>query len=163
MRSKKPQKKRARSRQLPRSDSRLAELAEKVARGPLGGSPFVVNPAGQERMSDVLDDFVAPYERSAETKEEYEKLLTLGITAWNAALLPEAERSRMLEDVLGKGLPGLPKSLQEDLRAFINELIARKLTHFAANRRAIVDFTLQEAHDGYHLSVASTLEGPPAE
>jgi hypothetical protein len=162
MRSKKPQKKRAGSHQLSRPDSRLAELAAKVAQGPLGPSQFVVNPKGVEKMSDVLDDFVAPYEDSAATKEEYEKLLTLAITAWNAALLPEAERSQMLEEVLGKGLPDLPKSLRKDLRAFVDELIVRKLTHFAANRRAIVDFTLQETRDGYHLSVASTLESPPS-
>jgi hypothetical protein len=159
----KQQKKRLKAHQLPRSDSRLAKLADKVARGPLGGSQFVVNPPDAEKMSDVLDDFVAPYEPSAETKDDYEKLLTLAATAWNAALLPEAKRPQMLEEVLGKELPGVPKNLRKDLRAFINELIARKLTHFAANRRMIVDFTLQETHDGYHLSVASTLEGTPAE
>jgi len=158
----KPQKKRpTKGHQLPRPDSRLADLAAKVARGPLGDSKIIVNPQSQEKMSDVLGDFVAPYERSAETKEDYERLLTLGITAWNAALLPAAERSRMLDEVLGKGLPGLPKNLQRDVRALINELVERKLTHFAANRRAIVDFTLVETHDGYHLSVASTLEAPP--
>jgi hypothetical protein len=139
----------------------LSKLAEKVALGPLGPSKLVVNPPGQERMSDVLDDFVSPYADSAATKEEFETLLTLAITAWNAALLPEAERSQMLEEVLGKGLPGFPKSLRKDLRAFVDELIIRKLTHFAANRRAIVDFTLQETRAGYHLSVASTLESPP--
>lgn len=114
-------------------------------------------------MSEVLADFIAPYAGTADTKDDHQKLLTLAATAWNAALFPVDKRGSMLDEVLTTSFGDAPQSLKSELRAFINELIARKEAHFADNHRAIVDFTLQETRDGYHLSVASTLEGTPAE
>lgn len=154
-------KKRKRARQPQRPPSRLERLRQKLVQGPFGDSKFVVNPSGAEKMSEVLGDFVEPYMGAATTKEAYQKLITLGITAWNAALLPEAERSRMLDEVLMKGLGDVPASLKKELREFVGELIARKDAHFADNRRAIVDFTVEESHGSYHLSVVSTLQPSP--
>jgi len=110
-------------------------------------------------MSDVLADFVEPYITAAESQDAYNKLLTLAVTAWNGALVPEAERSHMLDEVLTKGLGDVPASLKKELREFVGELIARKLTHFPDNQRAIIDFTLEESHGSYHLSVVSTPQG----
>lgn len=112
-------------------------------------------------MSEVLGDFVEPYMGMADTMGNYRKLLGLAATAWNAALLPADERDSVLDDVLAEGFGDLTESLRLELRALIEALIARKDAHFADNRRAIVDFTLQETRDGYHLSVASTLESKP--
>ena len=47
----------------------------------------IVRPSpGQEKMSEVLLDFVEPYSEQWETAEELRKLLTLAVIAWNAAL-----------------------------------------------------------------------------
>jgi hypothetical protein len=133
-------------------------LAQKVGRGPLGPSEFVFNPQGEEKMSEVLADFVEPYAGMADTMENHRKLLGVAATAWNTALLPADERDSALDSALAEGLGDLAESLRLELRALIEALIARKDAHFVDNRRAIVDFTLQGTRDGYHLSVASTLE-----
>lgn len=65
-------------------------------RGPLTAIPpgikVVYEPAGHEKMSDVLDDFIEPYSDVADTEDAYRKLLMLGQMAWNTALLPDDER-----------------------------------------------------------------------
>ena len=108
-------------------------------------------------MSDVLEDFVEPYRDTVDTKDAFQKLLTLGMMAWNAALLPAKEQQNMLQQLLD----GLPHTSAEDkkvLAVFLRELIKRKLKYFSQNRRAFLSIDLQETGDGYYLSVASTLE-----
>jgi len=144
-----------------RSASRgLQGLKQKLAQGPFGNYKYIENPDGAEKMSEVLRRFVEPYAGAANTKEAYGKLLTLALTAWNAALMPEAERPAMLEQVLDKGLTSVPVSLRKELRAFVDELIARKLKYFADNRRMIIDFTIEETPTSFHLAVVSTLLSP---
>ncbi len=43
-------------------------------------------------MSEVLLDFIEPYRSFADTDEAVEKLVIIGITAWNVSMLPEDER-----------------------------------------------------------------------
>ena len=52
------------------------------------------------KMSEVLEEFVEPYEQYAETKEAYRKLLTTALVAWNVMLFPEKERSSKLDELL---------------------------------------------------------------
>ena len=114
-------------------------------------------PAGREKMSEVLEDFVEPYMEFADTEDNFRKLLNLGILAWNAALLPEDQMSAMIDETLGAGLPGASPADRADAREFIELLIQRKKKHFAANRRAIISFEVTDTGDGFHLLVASSL------
>jgi hypothetical protein len=46
-----------------------------------------------EKMSEVLEQFVEPYwEELPDTADDFRKILTIGVAAWNAALLPEDEQ-----------------------------------------------------------------------
>lgn len=121
------------------------------------GTKVVYEPPGQEKMSEVLDDFVAPYSDLADTEDAYRKLLNLAVLAWNAALLPEDQRRAIIEETVDAGFPRASGPARAAAREFLETLIRRKLEHFAGNRRAILSFTLTETGDGYHLSVASTL------
>src|SRR4051812_46828121 len=56
------------------------------------GSKVVYEPAGREKMSEVLEDFIEPYRDMADGENALRKLLTLALLAWNAALLPEDRR-----------------------------------------------------------------------
>jgi len=121
------------------------------------GSKVVYEPAGREKMSEVLEEFIEPYSDLADTDEAFEKLLNLGVLAWNAALLPEDERQAIIDKTVETGLPGSSKADRTLAREVIETLIRRKQEHFAANQRAIISFKLTDTGDGLHLSVASTL------
>ena len=123
--------------------------------GPVG---FVNGPVGGVKMSEVLDDFVAPLADSADDRADYERLLSLGLVAWNAALEPQHRRKVMIDDVLQEGLRGASLWEQQACREVIDRLVARKLESFAEYQRPIMAFQLDELEDGgYYLSVVSGL------
>ena len=137
--------------------TRFDDLQRKLEQGPFAHQEIVIEPENAAKMSDMLEDFVEPYRDTADTKDAYQKLLTLGMMAWNAALLPAKEQQNMLQQLLDR----LPHTSAEDkkvLTVFLRELIERKLKYFSQNRRAILSIDLQDTGDGYYLSVASTLE-----
>ncbi|HID86163.1 MAG TPA: hypothetical protein EYP55_02155 [Anaerolineae bacterium] len=114
-------------------------------------------------MSQVLRDFVEPYLEFADTEEAYRKLLTLAVLAWNASFLSEEERQDMIDRVLSEGLSEADDELKAGLKSIVNMLIRRKEEHFAAYTRRIIDFDVTDTGEGYHLAVASTLEGESME
>lgn len=137
-------------------------------------------------MSGVILEFLEPYRQFAEGDDALHKLVSLGIVAWNVALLPEAERESALNTfavaAFGEGRPSLARRLFERLhvargrtpssearaqtrdrlafKATIREMIERKLLVYPENRRFIVDYRLACEDDHVHLSVISTLERP---
>jgi hypothetical protein len=151
-------------RKLEPKRKRRERRKHKLIQGPLdfGGPTLVLEPRGIEKMSEVLEDFVEPYMHSAETEDDFHKLLTLAVIAWNAALLPDDKSQAIVDDVLGKGLIGASVDEMIEARNFVNAMIERKKAYFATNKRAIISFNFQDTGTGYHLSVASTLEVPPA-
>jgi hypothetical protein len=138
----------------------------------------------EERMSDVILEFIEPYREAAHDEATFEKLVALGIIAWNVALLPEAEREHELDkfavatfgtkraSVLGRirgwlrGLLGQPPPAAggagpRDIRDFketARELIARKHRAFPNNRRFILDYQVEGTGEESQLFVISTLE-----
>jgi hypothetical protein len=133
----------------------LEKLQKKVQQGLLskGLAGTVANPQGEVKMSEVLEEFVEPYLDFARNRSEREKLFSLAVVAWNLALIPENERQQIIE----QGTTGNDPLARQDAREFIDELIARKKTLFAENKRYIVEFQLQDTGKTLHLSVASTL------
>jgi hypothetical protein len=122
--------------------------------GFLQDKKLVLNPPGQEKMSDVLMEFIQPYEDYATNDEAFGKLIALAIVAWNAANLPPTERNEMIGKILTVALP----EAKEDARAIIREMIKRKEKKFAENRRMILRYEVQLTPRGRHLSVVSTME-----
>ena len=113
-------------------------------------------------MSDVLEAFVEPYMNSIEGNEAFRRLLTIATVAWNAALLPEDQRTALIDTALKAGMPGATEVVLAETRSLIASMVERKKTHFASNRRAIVSFELEPRGRDYHLSVASTLDDSTA-
>lgn len=103
------------------------------------------------KMSDVLEDFVEPYEQFAETKEAYRKLLTTAVVAWNVMLFPEQDRSSILD----KLLVTLPEDVRKVGRESIEELMVRKERFFSQYRRMIVDFEVRDTGNRWRLAVMS--------
>ena len=136
----------------------LKSLKHKLKQGHFRGREIITNPSGDVKMSEVLMDFVAPYHELADTSEAYRKLLTLGITAWNASFLPKEAQQDMVDGIISGGIHSATYELQTGLKDIVNMLIARKEEYFSEYRRDIIDFELTDTGDGYHLSVASILE-----
>ena len=139
----------------------LEKLQQKVQKGPLGGqfAGMVTNPKGEVKMSEVLEEFVDPYLETAKNRSQREKLFSIASLAWNLAIVSEKERQSMIDQMIG-GLKESDPLAQQDIREIIDELIERKQTFFAENKRYIIDFQLQDRGNQFHLSVASTFSNP---
>ena len=145
------------ARKRERGLGRFEGLTRKLKEGPLAEADLVVNPAGAEKMSDVLERFVEPFRGPVESRDDFHKLLYLATAAWNVALLPAGQRAQALDDLIGRGFRGTPADVVAEIRTILGAMIAHKLAHFPANRRFIVAFDLQGTGEDYHLSVASSL------
>jgi len=108
----------------------------------------------QEKMSKVLLDFVAPYIATSNSHGELEKVVLLGLIAWNTALLPADLRQGSLDSLLAKAVPA---DTAADFREIIDEMIERKEKCFAENRRFILAHHWTMTGKGPHLSVVSTV------
>ena len=115
--------------------------------------PVFRNPPGQEKMSEVLRQFVAPYWHIPDNQEAMRQLLTTALVAWNTALQPEAERADHLKEMAAL----LPEHTHEDFYAVAAEMIERKEKYFAQYDRMIIDFELVDRGDDYHITVVSLM------
>ncbi|MEL6815997.1 MAG: hypothetical protein AAFP03_14485 [Cyanobacteria bacterium J06598_3] len=131
-------------------DFASSPLAEKI-------DGIVTNPPGAAKMSDVLDDFVEPYGHDEMTLSERKNLLGLAMVAWNLAILPKAERQKMMAQFFAESLKVDDPSVQREMESLIKAMITRKLDRFAENKRHILNYQLEDLGDEFHLSVASTL------
>lgn len=135
-------------------------LAQRFAKGSLGSktSKVVVEPAGQVKMSEVMEDFVAPFLDLASTSEARKKLFAIAIFGWNLALMPESKRQQEVEKAVASICAGISDhQLIEDTRLILNDFIEHKLAEFPDYKRLILDFELREDRRGkMYISVMST-------
>jgi hypothetical protein len=121
------------------------------------GSNFDFDAPGGVRMSDVLDQFVEPFEEHIDDVDAYRRLLMLGVLAWNAALMPESKQQQMVDDVIHEGLREESRYVQAACKGIVNQLVERKKMYFAEYTRPIIDFMVEDTGDNYHLTVTSVL------
>ena len=134
-------------------------------------------------MSEVLLEFIKPYRELAQSDSDLQKLIGLGIVAWNVSLLPANEREGALNDLVTdlfrrkspiKRLSSLVRkwigaSEKADMKVaspevtefkqIVYEMVEHKLRRFARNRRFIISYHVEIDGDDVQLFVASTLEG----
>ncbi len=114
----------------------------------------VINPPGEVKMSEVLMELIQPEWNDCANEESMQKLLTLGIAAWNAALVPLAKRTAFLDEIAS----AFPRELRSDFRLVIEPLIRRKEQLFPHIRRPIISYDLTWLNSGDpHLTVMSGL------
>jgi hypothetical protein len=140
--NKRNQKKRSRPRQTSHAPPAFLE-----------GATVLVEPAGQAKMSEVLLEFLQPYSEHWWPKERMEKLLAVALIAWNAAIHTGRERHDFIEDMV----KAVPPEVREAMRSIVDEMVRRKETYFASNKRLILSYDLTLTPAGPHLSVVSTL------
>lgn len=115
----------------------------------------VINPPGQEKVSDVIWQFIAPYSSYADDLASMQKLVTIAAIAWNAAIMSEEDSAGFLDRMIET----FPADTREDAEAVIGDLIQRKKRYFATNKRLIVNMKVTDTGDGFHLVVASSMPG----
>jgi hypothetical protein len=105
-------------------------------------------------MSEVLIAFLEPYSEHWTNEEQLRKLLSVALIAWNAAVAS----GKKGEELIQSTLQAAPPEVRGDLKAIIEELMQRKLAHFADNKRLIISYELTMAPSGPRISVLSTLD-----
>jgi len=84
-----------------------------------------------------------------------QKLLTLGVAAWNAALMQGAKRTTFLDELAHT----IPTDLRQDFKEVVEPFIRRKEEIFPHIRRPILSFELTWLASGKpYLSVLSGLD-----
>ena len=107
---------------------------------------------GGIKMSKVMEKFVEPYYEVVKNEEEYRRLLTVAIIAWNATLMAENERAPMLRRLLVT----MSQESRADAMEIIKELMVRKEKYFPEYRRSFIDYELTVSPGSWQLSVVST-------
>ena len=155
----KRRRKRAKKRrQQSKEERRVQDYKSRLEKDFLQGREVVVEPKGVPKMSEVLKAFVAPYLELADSREATEKILQLGVLAWNLSFLPDEKQRETLDDLVHQVVPEAKRQDTEDLALMMATLIARKKAHFAEHEGYIVDFELTDRGEDYHLAVVSTME-----
>lgn len=114
----------------------------------------VVNPPGQVKMSEVLMALVEPEWHTCKDEDAMNKLLTLGIIAWNAANLKGAKRTAFLEEMS----QSFPIDLRRDFMYVVEPFIRRKEQLFPHILRPMLSFDLTWRPSGEpYLQVVSGL------
>ena len=82
------------------------ELKRKLVSTGLWKGQRLVSPAfGEQKMSSILLDFVAPYTAIAESEDEFRSAIQMGLIAWNLALIPEDVRAGEVESLIEHAVP----------------------------------------------------------
>ena len=139
------------------SQNPLASLEKKLRQKLVPFEEIVVSPPGEVKMSEVLEDFVKPYRKEANTKDAMERLLTLAVIAWNAALFKESERQEIINQIITDKIFQGEQKLKAEIKEIVKEMSARKELYFSEYKQMIVDFEVKDVGCGYQIAVASTL------
>jgi len=114
----------------------------------------MVNPAGTEKMSEVILRFAEPFKDDDGLVSK--AMLEIAIIIWNASFMPQAMQRKALEDVVNV-LPQDASEARRELFFMVNMLLERKRQYFSNNKRMIMDYHITESAHSIHLDVVSTV------
>ena len=140
----------------------LEEFKQKVRQGSSSDKLVIVDSPENEKMSDVLQEFIAPYSKHIKNVQNYRDLLTMAVAAWNSCLVSHGERQELINALLNDDKFKDDPELQQDIKKIFNDLVARKKKYFSNNKRLITNFQLKSIDNNEcHLAVASSLPKMP--
>jgi hypothetical protein len=122
--------------------------------GALGDTIIVPSPPGERKMSEVILEFLEPYLGDWQTEAHFKQLVGLGALAWNTSLFPGAKRVEVLDEMVNS----MPPEARLEMRSLFTDMIRRKDTRFASNKRAILNYQVTMTPTGPHLTVLSSLD-----
>jgi hypothetical protein len=134
------------------------KFMKKVESGEYGDieAEVLVEQEGYEKMSDVLLTFIKPYLNTVKSLKDYKSLIMLGIIAWNASIMPLEKQEEAISIQLPKIVSKMPNNIKNDMMDIINDLMERKQKYFMGIKRLILEYTVEEKGEDFHLSVVSS-------
>ena len=111
----------------------------------------VDKPRSGVKLSEALLEFLEPFTDGMEGEEEWKKVVGIGVIAWNAALLPWDSVLTSLQDFCDSIAHPDPKTL----KAVLLDLVDRKLSFFAEDKRMVLRYEVSMTEKGPFLSVVS--------
>ena len=106
-------------------------------------------PEGLEKMSEVLREFVKPYNKYTDSLQSYQNLVGIATLGWNLALLPEDKRNDLMNLPNGEGPLLESREANSVMKFMLKQFITRKLTYFPEDKRQIADFQIKDLGDEY--------------
>ena len=144
------------SKYIQQKQKQIEVVKKKFSKESIGKEIQVVpETSAAQKMSEVLLDFIEPYREYVDTKAACQRLIGMAVMAWNTSLVPESEQPEMIDKFVNEVVPDDDEELKKQAKQILEELIARKKRYFCENRRIIMDFTLIQKGEKYHLSVIS--------
>ena len=121
----------------------------------------MVNPAGTEKMSEVILRFAEPFKDHDGLVPR--AMLEIAIIMWNASFMPSDMQRKAVEDLVNV-FPSDDSGARREMLRTTHMLLERKKQYFSQNKRMIMDYHITESAHGIHLDVMSTVpeEYPPA-
>ena len=120
----------------------------------LHNTQVIVNPAGTEKMSEVIFRFVEPFKDDDGLVSK--AMLEIAIIIWNASFMPKDMQRKALEDVVNV-LPNDDSEARREMFLIVNMLLERKRQYFSNNKRMIMDYHITGSAHSIHLDVVSTV------
>ena len=114
----------------------------------------IVNPAGTEKMSEVILRFAEPLKD--EDGMVPKALLEIAIIIWNASFMPKEMQRKALEDVVNV-IPKENLEARHEMFSMVNMLLERKQRYYSQNKRLIMDYHITESAHSIYLDVMSTV------
>ena len=120
----------------------------------LPNAQVIVNPAGTEKMSEVILRFAAPFKD--EDGLVSKAMIEMAIIIWNASFMPQDMQRKALADIINV-LPSDASEARHEMLLAVHMLLERKRQYFSHNKRVIVDYHITESAHSIHLDVVSTI------
>jgi len=114
----------------------------------------MVNPAGTEKMSEVIFRFVEPFKDDDGLVSK--AMLEIAIIIWNASFMPKDMQRKALEDVVNV-LPSDDSEARREMFLIFIMLLERKRQYFSHNKRMIMDYHITGSTHSINLDVVSTV------
>lgn len=109
---------------------------------------------GADKLSAVILDFARPLTENVED-DQFKTAITLAILCWNVALLPEDDQGREIGLLKTKMAKDMPAWWVRDLEGWTRRLVDRKKKLFGHDRRMVMNYTITDEGDDFHLYVVS--------
>jgi len=120
----------------------------------LPNTQVIVNPAGTEKMSEVILRFAEPL------KDDYgivpKAMIEMAIIMWNASFMPKDMQMKAMADIINV-FPRDDREARREMLLTVNMLLERKKKYFSNNKRLIMDYHITESAHRIHLNVVSTI------
>jgi len=120
----------------------------------LPNTQVIVNPAGTEKMSEVILRFAEPLQDDDGMMPK--AMIDIAIIIWNASFMPQDMQRKALEDIIDV-LPRDASEARREMLLMVHMLLERKKQYFSHNKRLIVDYHITESARSIHLDVVSTI------